>query len=392
LVCFSRSTVERVVMSTREKTLRLATRGSALAIRQASEVQEALEDRRYDVELVEVETTGDQIRDELIHRLGKTGAFVRTLDERVVDGDCDVAVHSMKDVPTEFPADLVVAGVPARKAANDVLVTANGATLSDLPENATVGTSSLRRTAQLLAARPDLDVQPLRGNVDTRIEKLLAPVLQREHEQRTEAEKQRTAHAGADEEHHAGAGEGEDEHDHPYDQSVEEWFDGLAEVERRALERDVDTEYDAIVLAEVGLQRLGLLHHVAVQPLAETEFVPSTGQGALAVTAADEAVAQAVRDVVDDSKTRVEMTVERTILDELGGGCIAPIGIYAVLQGGVVRTTVRVLSRDGTDEVQATRELPVERHPEAAAAFAADLRERGAAALIDQARTEADDL
>ena len=172
-------------------TLRLATRGSDLALRQAAAVREALEDRRYDVEIVEVETTGDQIRDELIHRLGKTGAFVRSLDEQVLDGSVDAAVHSMKDVPTEQPDSLVVGAVPQRADPADVLVTADGATLSELPEGATVGTSSLRRKAELLAERPDLDVQPLRGNVDTRVEKLLAPSLQAEHEERSEEEKER---------------------------------------------------------------------------------------------------------------------------------------------------------------------------------------------------------
>jgi hydroxymethylbilane synthase len=156
-------------MTTRGRTLRLATRGSDLALRQAATVREALSDRRHEVELVEVETTGDQVQDELIHRLGKTGAFVRSLDQRVLDGELDAAVHSMKDMPTEQPDELVVAGVPERAAAGDVLVTPDGSDLADLPEGATVGTSSLRRQAQLLATRPDLDVEPLRGNVDTRV-------------------------------------------------------------------------------------------------------------------------------------------------------------------------------------------------------------------------------
>ncbi|NIS30315.1 MAG: porphobilinogen deaminase, partial [Actinobacteria bacterium] len=165
-------------MSTRG-TIRLATRGSALARRQTASIREPLEDRRWDVEVVEVETTGDQLDDELIHRLGKTGAFVRALDQAVLDGDADM--------PTEQPEGLITAGIPERAAANDALVTPDGATLEELPEGGVVGTSSLRRTAQLLAARPDLEVVPLRGNVDTRVEKLLAPHRQREHEARLEA-------------------------------------------------------------------------------------------------------------------------------------------------------------------------------------------------------------
>src|SRR6056297_1249003 len=115
-------------------TLRLATRGSDLALRQAATVQEALATTRRDVELVEVSTTGDELREELIHRLGKTGAFVRSLDEKVLSGEVDAAVHSMKDMPTERPDDLVVAAVPERGPPGDLLVTPDGDDLADLPE------------------------------------------------------------------------------------------------------------------------------------------------------------------------------------------------------------------------------------------------------------------
>ena len=348
------------------RTVRLATRGSDLAMRQASAVEDRLSDRRTAVELVAVETRGDELREELIHRLGKTGAFVRALDERVLDGDCDAAVHSMKDVPTEFPAELVVAGVPERAPAHDVLLTPDGGTLADLPEGAVVGTSSLRRTAQLLAERPDLEVEPLRGNVDTRVEKLLAPSRQREHERRLEAE--------------------EGESDESFDRTVEAWFDDLSEIERRALGRAPDTEYDAIVLAEAGLERIGLLPHVPYERLPVSRFVPAPGQGALAVTAHDGEFAEHVTDRVDHPRTRVETTVERTVLETLGGGCVAPVGIHATLRGEYVHAAVRVLSRDGTEEVSGTRDLPVGDHAEAARSFAEDLADRGADDLIEAAR------
>ena len=359
-------------MNARGRTLRLGTRGSDLALRQASTVVETLEDRRLSAELVEVETTGDQVRDELIHRLGTTGAFVRSLDEKVIDGDLDAAIHSMKDMPTDQPEGLVVAGIPERAAPGDVLVTPDGATLDGLPEGATVGTASLRRGAQLLRERDDLDIQPLRGNVDTRVEKLLAPSRQREHQARVEAE--------------ANEADDDEEPDDEYGRTAEEWFDDLAEVGRRALERTVETEYDAICLAEAGLRRSGLLHHLDYQRLDPTGFVPAPGQGALAVTALDGDLAESLHEVLDHPPTRVETTVERTILGTLGGGCVAPVGIYARLQGEVVTTTVRVLARDGTEEVSATRDVPVERHAEAATAFAEDLAERGARRLVDEAR------
>ncbi|WP_246985595.1 hydroxymethylbilane synthase [Halorientalis marina] len=381
-------------MSTRGRTLRLATRGSDLARRQAATVQAALEDKRHEVELVEVETTGDQLQDDLIHRLGKTGAFVRSLDRKVLDGDLDAAVHSMKDMPTEMPEGLVVAGVPERAPAGDVLVTPDGGDLDSLPSAATVGTSSLRRGAQLLAERPGLDIEPLRGNVDTRVEKLLAPALQREHEQRLEAADDAelpddVVPDGDDgDEDETADDEGDDDATTTFEESLEEWFDGLYEVERRALEREPEIEYDAIVLAEAGLDRSGLLHQVGAERLPTDRFVPAPGQGALAVTAADRDLAEELRDVLDDSRTRVATTVERTVLDELGGGCVAPIGVAATVQGGVVHTVVRVLDRAGEEEVRATRDLPIERHPKAARDFAADLREEGAAELIEGAKRE----
>jgi hydroxymethylbilane synthase len=363
-------------MTERGTSMRLATRGSDLALRQAGTVRERLQGRRLTVDLVEVETTGDELREELIHQLGTTGAFVRALDQRVLDGDVDAAVHSMKDMPTDQPPDLVVAGIPERAPATDVLVTPDGTEFDDLPEGATIGTSSLRRKAQLLSARPDLTVAALRGNVDTRVEKLLAPARSREYTARLDAEE---------------ATEDDDEEQPDYDRTVEEWFDDLSEIERRSLERDVDTEYDAICLAEAGLERIGLAHHVHTERLDPTTFVPAPGQGALAVTALDGDAAETIHEILDHPRTRVETTVERTILAELGGGCVAPVGIYARLQGEAVTTTVRVLSTDGTEEIGATRDLPVQRHAEAAREFAADLEERGAATLIEQARRDQPD-
>lgn len=352
-------------------SLRLATRGSALALRQAEEVRRVFEEHRYEVTLVEVETTGDQIRDELIHRLGKTGAFVRSLDERVLSGEVDGAIHSMKDMPTETPDELVVAGIPERSRPEDVLVTPHASTLDTLPQGATIGTASLRRGAQLRRARDDVTVKPLRGNVDTRIEKLLAPHRQREHEARLEAEEAETEEA-------------------EYDRSVAAWFDELSEIERRALERRVETTYDAIVLAAAGLDRIGLVDSVPTAPLSVQPFVPAAGQGAIAVTAVDESEAsERIHDVIDDPRTRVETTVERVVLATVGGGCIAPIGVHAVIRGDHVHTMAQVLDQDGSRVVEASRDLPIEDYVDAARALAADLRDQGAAELIEAASGEA---
>ncbi|TKX79383.1 hydroxymethylbilane synthase [Halorubrum sp. SD626R] len=382
------------------ETLRLATRGSDLALRQAGTVRDALSSRRRDVELRRVETRGDQIPDELIHRLGKTGAFVRSLDEEVLAGDADLAVHSLKDVPTEGMDDMVVAGVPERAPSGDVLVHPDGLGIADLPEGAVVGTGSLRRTAQLKTARPDLVVEPLRGNVDTRIEKLLAPGLQAEHERRLiasgEARAMTAEEGGADEGSESDGDAADDESgdepeiDEEFETTVEEWFDSLSDLERSAMERKVETEYDAIVLAEAGLRRSDLFREVPTARLPREEFVPAAGQGAIAVTATDPDVIEAVRSAVDHPRTRVAVTVERTILGELNGGCVAPIGVSALVQGEHVHTRVRVLSTDGTEEVADTRDLPIRSHAKAAESFAADLADRGAADLIAAAREAAE--
>ena len=351
--------------------IRLATRGSDLARTQAGSVQDALERRRRDAELVTVETTGDRLRDELIHRLGKTGAFVRALDEEVLDGSVDAAVHSMKDVPTESPDDLVVAAVPERAPANDVLVTPDGRTLDDLPNGATVGTSSLRRGAQLQAERSDLEIEPLRGNVDTRIEKLLAPSLQAERERRKEAAQAEDA--------------GDSERD-----AFETWLANRSALEERALDRPIETEYDAIVLAAAGLERVGLLDELEVQHLPRNTFVPAPGQGALAITAAaDSDVVDLLRTSLDHRPTRIATTAERIVLAELGGGCVAPLGIHATLQGRHVRVTVKAYSRDGSESVEMNRDLPVESYASAARSFAREGADAGAAELIEAAKRDA---
>ncbi|WP_338730170.1 hydroxymethylbilane synthase [Haladaptatus sp. DJG-WS-42] len=365
-------------MTTEKTTIRLATRGSDLALRQASIVKTALEDRRHEVELVEVETTGDQLEDALIHQLGKTGAFVRSLDEKVLDGDVDGAVHSMKDMPTEMPENLVVAGVPQRTHPGDVLVTEDGSELKELSQGAVVGTSSLRRKAQLLADRPDLQVEPIRGNVDTRVQKLFATKLQAEHERRMEAE-------------HARKGNLDNpDYETEYRRNFEQWFNDLSEFEKGVLEYDPEPRYDALVMAEAGLIRSGLDEKVQLKRLPMTSFVPAPGQGAIAVTARDGEMGDFLHKKLDHPRTRVETTVERTILAELNGGCIAPIGVSAVIQGAHVHTTVRVLSQDGEDTISVTRDLKIERHPVEARDLAHELADRGARELVEEAKQSLD--
>ena len=292
----------------------------------------------------------------------------------------------------------MIAGVPERAPAGDVLVHPDGLALDELPAGAVIGTGSLRRTAQIKASRPDLTVEPIRDNVDTRLEKLLAPHLQAEHERRLLAEEGGDTEgddAGDAEEDDASDAKGEGDGDteipeEGFDRTVEEWFDDRSELERAAMGRVVDVEYDALVLAEAGLLRSGLADAVATTRLPREEFVPAAGQGAIAVTATDPDVIEAVRSAVDHPRTRVAVTVERTVLAELNGGCIAPIGVSALVQGEHVHVRARVLSTDGTEEVAGSRDLPIRNHAKAAESFAAELADRGAADLIAAAREEVD--
>jgi hydroxymethylbilane synthase len=152
--------------------IRLGTRGSVLALAQAETVAAALRARGADVALTPMHTEGDRLAEARLGTLGGKGLFVRELEEALLDGRVDVAVHSLKDLPAETPAGLVLAAFPPREDPRDVLVSRAGGGLEALPAGTVVGTGSLRRRALALAARPDLRVEPIRGNVDTRLRKL----------------------------------------------------------------------------------------------------------------------------------------------------------------------------------------------------------------------------
>jgi hydroxymethylbilane synthase len=154
--------------------LRIGTRASKLAITQAQWVRERIEARYPDlqVDLVTVRTKGDRVRDRPLSAIGGKGLFVKEIEEALQKKEIDVAVHSLKDVPAELPDNLSIGAIPEREDPCDVLISKNNKPLEDLPKGARIGTSSLRRAAQLLHYRPDLEIVPIRGNVDTRIKKL----------------------------------------------------------------------------------------------------------------------------------------------------------------------------------------------------------------------------
>ncbi len=273
------------------RTLRVATRRSALALAQSTAVGEqlaALTGRT--LELVEVTTTGDVDRSPLA-QIGGTGVFVAAVREAVVDGRADVAVHSLKDLPTTGDPRLELAAVPAREDPRDVLVTREGTGLAGLRPGARVGTGSPRRRAQLAAARPDLEVIDIRGNVDTRLSRVL------------------------------GGGD-------------------------RAAQPDLD----AVVLAAAGLVRLGRTD-VITEHLDPEVCMPAPGQGALAIEVRTGSEVAAEVRALDDPDTRVAVTAERSLLSALEAGCSAPVGALGVVGGAAVDGSAPPTSPAGASTV-----------------------------------------
>lgn len=280
-------------------TVRIGTRGSTLALWQAGWVADRLRAELPDreIELVSVATRGDVQTAPFTGAAAEIGFFTSEIEEALVDGRVDVAVHSLKDLPAsgELRASgaagasgaVPVIAVPLRDDPADVLVGRDGLTLAELPAAARVGTSSPRRTCLVRSLRPDVAIAPLRGNVDTRVKKVR------------------------------------------------------------------EGELDAIVLAAAGLARLGL-QSVVSERFEPEVFPPAPGQGALAVQARDEEgeLTDALRRI-DDVDARRATTAERACLEALGGGCSRPIGAYARLASGRLSLTAFVGSEDGARLIRA---------------------------------------
>jgi hydroxymethylbilane synthase len=281
----------------------IGTRGSALALAQTARVQEQLREAGLETTVRLVATAGDTVTGVPLHEIGGQGVFVRALDDAIRRGECDLAVHSMKDIPAKRPQGVVTAAVLQRDSPADFLVTPHAA-----PR--VIGSSSTRRRAQLLRHDPGLDVLGVRGNVDTRLKKL------------------------------------------------------------------AEGRYDAIVLAEAGLERLGI--EVAGRRLDPEEFVPATNQGTIAVVSRDDpALAATLVAALEDPASRRDTMLERAVMEELGGGCFTPIGCWC--RDG--RLVAEVLSLDGDRWVRREAALDGE---EAARVLGRALREE-AADLIREA-------
>ncbi len=267
----------------------IATRGSKLALWQSEHIKSLLEAAHpgLEVELKTMKTKGDIILDTPLAKIGGKGLFTKELEDAMLQGEAHIAVHSLKDVPTEFPEGLVLGAITKREDVRDAMLSEKYAELHVLPEGAVVGTTSLRRRMQLLAARPDLQIKNLRGNVNTRIRKLK------------------------------------------------------------------EGEYDAIILATAGINRLGLQDEVRYfSPIPTSVMIPAMGQAALGIEAVNDPKVLEIISVLEDENAQIETTVERDFVTVLQGGCQVPIGVNAKLEEETLQVRAIVGLPDGTDLIK----------------------------------------
>ncbi|MEM6330706.1 MAG: hydroxymethylbilane synthase [Planctomycetota bacterium] len=303
-----------------DQPLRLGTRASKLARWQSDWVAAALRQRGHAVEIVEIQTSGDAQQTGPIGAIGQTGVFTKEIQRALRDGRVELAVHSLKDLPTTPVEGLALAAVPQREGVRDAMVSHAATSLSELPRGAHVGTGSFRRRSQLLNLRPDLWISDLRGNVDTRLRKLDAG------------------------------------------------------------------QYDAILLAEAGLRRLGLAGRITQAIPAET-LLPAPGQGALGIEcrAGDQPTLAALAPL-NHAATRAAVEAERAALAHLEGGCLAALGAWARSVGGEegsrLQLSVVVLSEDGRHKLFEEHAGAADSPVELGRAVAQRLLDRGAAQLL----------
>ena len=302
--------------------LRLGTRASALALWQAEWVAARLHEHGVHVELVLLSTHGDRVQQGPIAALDQQGAFTKELQRALLAGEIDLAVHSLKDLPTQPVEGLSIACVPARGPAADVLVSRDGKSLDQLAAGAVVGTGSMRRRAQLWRVRPDLQMRDVRGNVDTRLRKL------------------------------------------------------------------EEGQYDALVLAEAGLRRLGRDDAIS-EVLPASIMLPAVGQGALGVETreGDESTRAALAGLHDPA-TFAAVSAERVLLHELRGGCLAPVGALGFIQDATSQLSLEaaVLSSDGRRRLFAQSAADANMVEALGRQVAQSLLDQGAAELLAASR------
>lgn len=310
---------QTTIIKTNMTLLRIATRKSPLALWQAEHVRTLLQQAHPNltVVLVEMTTKGDKILDTPLAKIGGKGLFVKELEQGLLQGDADIAVHSMKDVPVEFPDGLHLPVIMNRADPRDAFVSQRYPNFQALPQHAIVGTSSLRRQSQLLALRPDVQIRSLRGNVGTRLSKLDAG------------------------------------------------------------------EFDAIILATAGLERLGLAIRIQ-ERLAPSLMLPAIGQAAIGIECReDDEITHELLAPLHDEITRVCVTAERAINARLGGGCQVPIAGFAELIDRQIVLRGLVADVTGQRVLRSERRGIVTQPIELGEQVAADLLTQGAQEILD---------
>ncbi len=298
--------------------IRIATRKSALALWQAEHVAGLLGalPEVGAVELVPLSTRGDEILDKSLQKIGGKGLFIKELEVAMQVGDADIAVHSMKDVPAEMPEGFCLAAVLERANHADALVGGNGRAFDDLPQGARIGSSSLRRQAQLKLLRADLHIEPLRGNVNTRLAKL------------------------------------------------------------------DNGDFDAIILAAAGLERLGLQHYIS-QQFAPEEMLPAAAQGVIGIECLEShAELRAVLAQLNHEPTVQTTAAERAIARTLQANCQSPVATYAVIEDALMTVTALVALPDGSDSVRDSVQGPVADAEDLGIQLAENLLAKGAGELL----------
>ncbi len=304
------------------KEIKIATRKSILALWQSEHIKARIEAQHKDVKVVleGMKTKGDVILDTPLAKIGGKGLFTKELEDSMLKGETDIAVHSLKDVPVVFPEGLRLAAICSREDTRDAMISEKFAKFSDLPHGAKVGTTSLRRKMQLLIMRPDLEIISLRGNVQTRLRKLK------------------------------------------------------------------EGEFDAIILAMAGINRLNLKAEVAhIYTFGFDEMIPAMGQGALGVEARDEKQILEQIDFLNDENAVIETTIERDFVSVLEGGCQVPIGISARLKGDEISIDAIVGLPDGSEFIKDSLKSSKDKFQSIGKELAHKFIEKGAKELLKRA-------
>ena len=303
-------------------TFLIGTRGSKLSLAQTnwviSELQKQNPDSEFEIKTI---TTKGDTDTRALFTIDQRGIFEKEIDKAVADKQVDFAVHSMKDVPSDIPDSLIIASIPKREPANDVIITKDRSNLRTIQSKSVIGTSSLRRAVQVSRVRPDVVVKPVRGNIETRINKVM------------------------------------------------------------------DGKFDAIILAQAGISRLG--SDVKHSALSTKDFPPSPGQGALAIICrSDDDKTISMLKKIEDKKSRTEIEAERKISEYVESGCRFPVGAFAESNSNSLTLKVAVYSMDGKKSIILEKTGSIDKAIELGRSLGDELRNRGVSEIASNWREE----